>query len=495
MHSWRKFFFSLKEGVLPRKINLDWIVLVFFAMFPADALGTGFEKDQSPEEIVANSSFEDLITSHLVFSSERDAETVSQALKEKLFLRARADNGRYTEHVSGRLNWQGKTMRFSMDKKGQPGEAGYPVYIALHGGGQTSPAVNDSQWNHMKIYYKSSVDHGIYIAPRGVTDTWNLHFVPESYPLYDRMIENLIAYENADPERIYLLGFSAGGDGVYQIIPRMPDRWAAANMSAGHHNFISFQNLAQVPFLLQMGEHDSAYQRNRVAAENFRALQHLQQGNPGLYQHDLFLHFNGSHNSWYDNQPEGVPQIILADPVGWLDSGDRSVIRVNSNAVHWLRNYQRNSRPNTLVWDMATFAGRPQGQGANYVASESIRARLASSEDLFYWLDRSPETGGRNGFLKVQLDSKENRIVFQDLENINGLRLLLTPEMLDFSRQVRVKIGDEIIGDINLTSRLNVMTRTLLERSDPRFLFHDEITLLKSESGWTLKEVTSIGAF
>ena len=60
----------------------------------------------------------------------------------------------------------------------------------------------------------------------GISDTWDLHFQEDSYPLYDRLIQNMIYTCNADPNRVYLLGFSAGGDGVYQILPRMADRFA-----------------------------------------------------------------------------------------------------------------------------------------------------------------------------------------------------------------------------------------------------------------------------
>ena len=38
--------------------------------------------------------------------------------------------------------------------------------------------------------------------------------------------------EDVNPNKVYLLGYSAGGDGVYQLAPRMADRWAAAAMMA-----------------------------------------------------------------------------------------------------------------------------------------------------------------------------------------------------------------------------------------------------------------------
>ena len=84
----------------------------------------------------------------------------------------------------------------------------------------------------MQNYYLPSIHNGFYVVPRGITNTWDMHFQPESYVLYDRLIENMILFEPVNPDKVYLLGYSAGGDGVYQIAPRMADRWAAVNMMA-----------------------------------------------------------------------------------------------------------------------------------------------------------------------------------------------------------------------------------------------------------------------
>ena len=73
----------------------------------------------------------------------------------------------------------------------------------------------------MSQYYLDSVESGVYVACRGITDTWDLHFQADSYPLYDRLIEAMTVLYHADPDRVYLLGFSAGGDGVYQAAPRL----------------------------------------------------------------------------------------------------------------------------------------------------------------------------------------------------------------------------------------------------------------------------------
>lgn len=60
------------------------------------------------------------------------------------------------------------TMKYGFIVKGEPDESGYPLFVALHGGGQSdTPDVNDSQWVHMSTYYQISVENGIYVNPRG----------------------------------------------------------------------------------------------------------------------------------------------------------------------------------------------------------------------------------------------------------------------------------------------------------------------------------------
>ena len=133
----------------------------------------------------------------------------------------------------------------------------------MHGGGGAPPQVNDGQWKNQMRLYKPN--EGIYLCPRAPTDTWNLWHQSHIDPLFDRLIENMIIFEEVDPDKVYLMGYSAGGDGVYQLAPRMCDRFAAAAMMAGHPNETSPQGLRNLPFALQVGENDKSYRRNKIA--------------------------------------------------------------------------------------------------------------------------------------------------------------------------------------------------------------------------------------
>ena len=74
---------------------------------------------------------------------------------------------------------------------------------------------------------------GIYVAPRGPTDTWNLWHQRHVDELLQRLISNMVVFHQVDPNRVFLLGYSAGGDGVYQLAPRMADRWGRRRHDGG----------------------------------------------------------------------------------------------------------------------------------------------------------------------------------------------------------------------------------------------------------------------
>ena len=72
--------------------------------------------------------------------------------------------------------------------------------------------------------------------------------------------------------------------------PRMADSWAAAAMMAGHPNGVSMLSLRNVPFALQVGGNDAAYNRNKVGKEYGEQLDKLQKDDPKGYEHFVKIH-------------------------------------------------------------------------------------------------------------------------------------------------------------------------------------------------------------
>jgi poly(3-hydroxybutyrate) depolymerase len=56
-----------------------------------------------------------------------------------------------------------------------------------------------------------------------------------------------------DCNKVFITGYSAGGDGVYQMTPRLVDYLAGAAMMAGHPNGIHSINLRNIGFSIQVG--------------------------------------------------------------------------------------------------------------------------------------------------------------------------------------------------------------------------------------------------
>lgn len=363
------------------------------------------------------------------------------------------------------MTLNGATMRYAVAKIGEKPVAGYPLYIAMHGGGGCPAPMNDSQWEQMKVYYQASVPVGLYVAVRGVSNDWNLHFRDESYPLYDRLIENLLAFEGVDPNRVYLVGYSAGGDGVYQISARMPDRWAAANMSAGHHNGVSPVNLRNLPLLLQVGQVDGAYNRNKETVKYAMQLDKLAAADQGGYEHEIFVHYQKPHN-YLDNHPKQVPQKILANPVEWLEKGTSEVVEKNTNAIAWMSTHVRNPLPDKIVWDLATQAGK------------------RTCKNQFYWLDigANDEKSLGCSTIVVKADKANNAIAVEKAGNY--LRLLITKRMFDLAKPIKVTIDGETFS-LAAKPRLDIMAQTLLDRGDRDYLFEAAILLKKQDGKWS----------
>lgn len=372
-----------------------------------------------------------------------------------------ADESRIREHTDREISYNDRTMRFHFEVVGDPSEGPMPLYIAMHGGGGVPARFNDGQYDHMKRYYLPNVKRGIYCATRGVSNTWDLHFQPESYVCYDRLIENMIAFENADPNRVYIMGFSAGGDGTYQIAARMADRWAGAAMSAGHPNGVNPRNLYQLPLLTQIGARDGAYDRLRQTVRYHQRIVRFRVFEGHGYPHEIYVHAGKPHN-FFDNHPEEAPQTVISDPVAWLDSGATATQERNTSSIAWLDQHTRNPQPDRVIWDRTTAAPR---------AAPSLWGDTTHGAQ-HYWLDVSGLDAGPTEII-AHIDRAQNLIVIETLGQ--AVRLLLNDAMLDLDRPVAVEL-DGTRREIEVERLIDTLAKTMKQRGDPSHAYVASIT-------------------
>ena len=202
----------------------------------------------------------------------------------------------------------------------------------------------------------------MYLCPRAPTNTWMLWHESHIDTMFDRLIEDLIVLEDVDPNRVYLMGYSAGGDGVYQLAPRMADRFAAASMMAGHPNDASPLGLRNLPFSIHVGAVDNGFDRNKVALEWEGKLAALRAGDLEGYVHWVKLYEGKAH---------------------WMDGQDAA-------AVPWMQQFTRNPLPAKVVWKQ----GNTTHERFYWLAVEAAAAKDAKGKLVTAAMDPRPPTGG-----------------------------------------------------------------------------------------------------
>jgi hypothetical protein len=155
---------------------------------------------------------------------------------------------------------------FKWRKVGREPKDGWALVVAMHGGGGTTKAVNDDQWEGMfSSYYKDHPEAGgyIYCALRAPNDEWNGFYDDAIGPLFENLIAQFAVNLPMDLNKVSITGASHGGYGAFVIGPKIPYRFAAVNASASAPTpgETAGENLRNVNFTWIVGEEDTAYGR------------------------------------------------------------------------------------------------------------------------------------------------------------------------------------------------------------------------------------------
>lgn len=89
----------------------------------------------------------------LILDSNEALKAARISIYEEMCEEAKLDADRTAEVEAKSMTYGEATMRYSLATVGEDSGDGYPVYIALHGGGEAEKELNDSQWVQMQLYY------------------------------------------------------------------------------------------------------------------------------------------------------------------------------------------------------------------------------------------------------------------------------------------------------------------------------------------------------
>ena len=224
-----------------------------------------------------------------------------------------------------------------------------------------------------------------------------------------------------DPNKVYLMGYSAGGDGVYQLAPRMADRFAAAAMMAGHPNETSPLGLRNLPFTIHMGENDTPYNRNKVAAE-----------------------WRGKLKDLRNNDPEGYPHLVTIhqDKGHWMELLD-------TVAITWMSTYRRDPFPKKVVWKQDDV-----------------------THNRFYWLrDENPTERS------LIVASIEGQTIEIENTSVSEFTIMLNDSLIDMDKSVIVKYDGKEVFNATVPRTSSTILKSIREYGDPESVYYGEIPL------------------
>ena len=352
-----------------------------------------------------------------------DSNSLSLAQANKVKVKVYSDykkdllSNRSKEMTDQVITINNRQIKFDLRFFGKKLKDGWSLFISLHGGGETTEEKNNTYWNRHKTLYE--LENGILFTPRSPTNTWNMWHQSHVDTFFNRIIQNMIAFHDVDPNRVYIMGRSAGGDGIYQVAPRMADRFAAAAMSAGHPNEASPLGLRNIAFAIHMGENDYLYDRNTVAIQWGNQLAEMREKDPGGYPHLVKIYKDKGH--WMDN--------------------------LEASALIWMSDFIRKPYPDKIIWKQ----------------DDVLHKR-------FYWLKNEDPTVG--DLIEAEVNGQ---VIDIKSSSSSKLVILLNDDFIDMNKKVVVNYRDtELFNGLVSRSR-EVIEHSTKEYGDPYGIYYGEI--------------------
>jgi hypothetical protein len=398
---------SQKSQISDRvRVQLTQVEKAAKAFFEADA------------EIRGQWKFDDKLDHLLVDNEEAVRQAVWKAYREAGI---HADSKK--EFEANQVRYQKHVSPYVVRKVGKMPAGGWPLFIAMHGGGGVPKAVNDGQWKHMQVYYHDHPGEAgyLYLALRAPNDTWNGFYDNYVPPLVVNLIRQFIQFGDVDPDKVFLMGYSHGGYGAFFIGPKVPDRFAAIHASAAAptDGTISAKSLRNTRFTFMIGEKDTAYGRADRCQKFNAVVEKLQQENPGDFPVKMEWIANAGHG--------GLP--------------DRDKIKE-------LIAYRRKAMPRHLSWDLTDT--------------------VVSS---FYWLSVAKPAAGQT------IDAKlTGNGVTITTSGVKEFSLELDDRLVGFDLPLTITLNGKN-SEVVLRPSLRTLCETLHERGDPRLAHSCKVTL------------------
>ena len=339
-------------------------------------------------------------------------------------------------------------MPFYYGSKGDKPEAGYPLYLYLHGSGP-----KEQEWPitlEWALYFADAPSvYFIPQIPNGVGELYRW-WRESKLKAWEKLLRQAFLSGSIDPKRIYFLGVSEGGYGSQRLASYYPDYLAAAGPMAGGEPLINapVENLQHVAFSLRTGYNDTQFHRSELTGYTRDALQRLAAQYPGYYKHFIDIIPKYGHAIPYQYTTPYLSQHVRTpqpNQVNWEDYPIDGLYRKGCYNLAPLERpkdkeriyYQENIMGNTVDLKINTV---------KYVEKKVSDWYTSFHLVLLYDKVYEPAKGGK-------------------------LRIYLSPELLDLSKPVRVLVNGQQVYSGMVKADWSHLVESCSRFFDPERLF------------------------
>ena len=219
------------------------------------------------------------------------------------------------------------TLNYFLGTKGFKPEKGWPLFIYLHGSGP-----RDYEWQTgYKLAQAFDDAPALYWIPQIPQEgEWYRWYQKSKQWAYEKLLKELFATGDVDPNRLYVFGISEGGYGSQRLASFYGDYWAAAGPMAGGEPLKNapVENCCNMGFSLLTGVNDKGFYRDELTYWTQQAFDAKALANPGQYAHRVNLIPKCGHHIDY------------------------------RQTTPWLSKFVRNPQPKKWEWEDLEMDGR-----------------------------------------------------------------------------------------------------------------------------------------
>jgi pimeloyl-ACP methyl ester carboxylesterase len=377
-------------------------------------------------------------------------------------VRVRLKTGRpYTTQKTGRIELPSRDHGLALDNIVEiPAEydpaRSWPLRVSLHGGvGREAPGPNDPPARPLANRIQSAGE--IVLHPRAWAQSqwWHSGQVDN----ISRLIARVKRDYNVDESRTYITGISDGGTGVYFFAMRHATPWSAcmplnghplviANPDTGADGQLYVGNMVNCPFHIVNGGKDPLYPAASV--EPLVAM-FKKAGVP----HEFKVYPDAGHDvSWWPQERAGYEAYLAAHPR-----------QPHPERISW--ETERTDRYNRFRWVVIDrLATRPSDVALKDI--NTYQPVPVMERTLF---DHAKPSG--------RVDAARAGNAFDvKTRGVQAFTLLLSPDVLDFSKAVRVTVNGTVAHDAIVKADAATMLAWAARDHDRTMLYGAELHIL-----------------